>query len=499
MRVITIIFLFFLTTTLTIGQTAGDALRYSYWQNSGSARSMGVGGSMGALGGDYSSIISNPASIATYRRSELTFTPSVLISGTNSTFAGNENKKSKTNVTINQAGLVFAKPKADKWKTVNFGIGYNKLAEFNQEFNYRGDTPGSIADHFVELASGLTPDQLSDYDSGIAYDAGVIYQPDPTNLPTYYENDLFSTDETSKFQTVRASGSIGELNLAIGGNMNHKLYLGGSIGIPFLEYRLSKSLEEEDHLNTIDYFDKLTFTEGLTTSGVGVNVNLGAIYRVNQAIRIGAAFHSPTWFSLTDNYSSTIDFDYTNQGVSSTASEQSPDGFFEYKMKTPMRFIGNAGFLIKKKGFVTAEAEWVDYGKSAYNYSSDFATASILDIEEQTNQEIQSFYQGALNLKVGGEYVIQDVYRVRAGYALFGNPYVNNSGMFDSSRLSAGLGYRKDNFFLDLAYTRALTEQTYAPYVLTSGLTENSTIENKISKDNIILTLGFKFGGRRAK
>ena len=65
-----------LNISVAQAQTASDALRFSYIpQYGGTARTVGVGGAMGALGGDFATISMNPAGLATYRMSEFTFTP----------------------------------------------------------------------------------------------------------------------------------------------------------------------------------------------------------------------------------------------------------------------------------------------------------------------------------------------------------------------------------------------------------------------------------------
>ncbi len=500
MKKLSFIIILFLLSYSVFSQTPGDALRYSYWNYAGSARYMGVSGSMGALGGDYSAVHSNPASIATYRRSELTFTLGVNSIGTSSNFADNVSDERRTKVNVSEGALIFASPKPTRWKTVNFGIGYHRLADFNQKFHYQGRTTGSIANYFLGLAQGFTPDQLSNYDDGLAYDVDMIYNPDANDL-SYYENDLFSGDQTTKFQTVAASGSMGALNLTIGGNVNHKLYVGASANIPFVNYKLSKTYEETDGDNSILFFDGLQYQEGLTTSGVGFNLHLGAIYRINQIVRLGASIQTPTWLSLTDNFATALDFDITyNEGTanenSTTNSSASPEnGFFEYRQKTPWRAMGNIGFIIKKIGFISAEVEWMDYSKNAYNYNSEFSTASDLQIEQETNNQINSLFQSAMNIKLGSEFVIAQKYRIRGGYALLGNPYTNNDGLFDSSQMSLGAGWRNDDIFFDIAYTKRWANQNYAPYIINGG----PIVDNKLSTDNIVMTIGFKFGGKHEK
>lgn len=492
MRLITLIVLFTITSFISFGQTASDALRYSYWQYGGSARYMGVGGSMGALGGDYSAVISNPASLATYRRSELTFTPGVLVSGTDASFQGNTFSENRTSMNISQASIVFAAAKPGKWKTVNFGFGYSKLADFSQRFNYTGTSEGSIADYFLEISQGLDPSQLSDFDNGLAYDTGLIYE---TSTNGVYENDFFPGDQTQKFQNIRNKGSMGEMNLSLGGNMNHKLYLGASIGIPFVNFSQTKTYQESDVNNSVTYYDGLEYVEDLTTSGVGVNINLGAIYRVNQSIRIGAAFHSPTWLTLSDSYTNSLTFDFTPDGGTSSSLSASPSqpGAFEYMQRTPMRLVGDLGVVIKKMGFVSAEVEWVDYSKNKYNFNSDFSNADDLAIENELNTTIGNIYQSAVNVKVGAEFVLAEDYRVRAGYALFGSPYKNNDELFNGTQLSLGLGYRVKNYFVDVAYLRRTNSEFYQPYSTVLG---NPVIENELSTDYVLLTVGFKFGRR---
>lgn len=477
---------------ISFAQTAGDALRYSYWEYGGSARYAATAGATGALGGDYSSIISNPASIAAFRRSEFAFTPGISISGTSSNFSGNTFSEKKTRANVNHASIVFAKAKPGTWKTVNFGLGYNKLADFNQKFNYTGRTQGSIVNHFLNLAQGLTPGELSDFDTGLAYDTDLIYLPDPDNAPTFYENDFTSENQTTKFQNVENSGSMGEMNLSVGGNFDHKLYLGASIGVPFVNYSYSKTYEETDEDASIPNFDNMEFRESLNTSGIGININIGAIYRVNQAVRLGASFHSPTWLSLTDSYSNGISSNITYAGATTPVEYESNSdvGNYEYRQSTPMRLKGHMGFIIKKIGFVSAEVEYLNYSKNKYNFNN-ISGSGDLAYEGIVNGEIQNIFQSAVNLKLGTEFVLKKQYRVRAGYALLGNPYVNNTGIFDSNQLSMGVGYRKDNFFVDLAYVHRMGSEFYQAYAQESS---SPMLENDLSSDNILLTVGVKFG-----
>lgn len=66
-------------------QTFEDAVQFSRTQNWGTARSAGMAGAFGALGGDLSTLSSNPAGIGVFRKSEISITPSLNFANTKAT------------------------------------------------------------------------------------------------------------------------------------------------------------------------------------------------------------------------------------------------------------------------------------------------------------------------------------------------------------------------------------------------------------------------------
>ncbi|MGA1772464.1 MAG: transporter, partial [Flavobacteriaceae bacterium] len=60
-----------LCSALLQAQTATDAFRYSQKQLSGSARYTAMAGAFGALGGDFSAVVDNPAGAAVFINSEI--------------------------------------------------------------------------------------------------------------------------------------------------------------------------------------------------------------------------------------------------------------------------------------------------------------------------------------------------------------------------------------------------------------------------------------------
>lgn len=483
------VFLLFLGITFVAGQNITDALRYASLLPGGTARSVGAGGALGALGADYSVVSTNPAGLAAFRSSEMMFSPAIYSSKTASILSGTGNQSynaAKSNFHFQNIGFVFnSNPVSSKWKTVNVALGYNRLATYTGKLYFEGNSSGTLVDRFRELAYQRTPEQFDAFEAGIAYEAGAIYDTDNDQV---YESDFdgSSSVPVNKEQIGTFAGSISELHFAVAGNYDEKIMLGATIGVPFLSYRDNKSYYETDQNNMINYFNSMTFEEDLRSFGVGINLKLGATYRINQMFRIGAAFHTPTAFSLTDQFSNHIDYNYTDANHSGPLSADSPDGSFSYKLKTPWRAIGSAAILFDKRGFITAEVEWLDYTASSFNF--DKGSAEDQDYARQLNDDISLYFNSAVNARFGGE-LAMDIFRFRAGYGLIGTPYINTTG-FDSY-FSLGAGIREKGFYLDVAYRRGQTSDVYNPYRVTSNPLQNVT--RNTTNGLAMATLGFKF------
>ena len=479
---------------LVFGQIATDALRYSTFDVTGTARSVGVAGSMGALGTDFAVLSTNPAGLGAYRWSKFTFTPAVFDSKISSLLEGNDKNVTNTerdyNININNVGLVIASlPNGSKWKTINFGVGFNRLANYNQRFFYSGESEGSITDRFVELADGFTADQLDDFEAGLAYDAGAIWNNDPDDL-TFYTNDFLDGELVERAQVVRTSGNINELVFSLAGNYDEKLMIGTTIGVPFLSFEENKNYEETDEDDSNPVFDRLEYNEFLRTTGTGINFKFGFIYRAHQLVRIGGAIHTPTFFNLEDEFSTTMDYAYfDNFGNLQEPLEpvRSPSGLYDYKLRTPWRLFGNAAVLLGKNGFLSGEVEWVDYSSSAFNFHRA-VSADDEEYERDLNGQIEDGFQANLNVRLGGE-LRYEIFRFRGGYLLSTSQFVGDDNIYTG--FSAGLGIDEKKFFMDLAYRRTTTGETYIPYVTASEPQQSITNDGVLQR--YLLTIGFKF------
>ncbi len=475
--------------TVLAGQTASDALRYSMWEVGGSARTLGVSGSLEALGADFGAIVLNPAGLAAFRRSEFTFSPSLFSIRTQAQLEGEANStfsRKRDHFGLQQAAFVLAsRPRASSWKTFNFSLGVVRRGNYRQRFYYEGVSKGSYTDRFVELADGLTPDQLDGFEAGLAYEIGAIFNPDPNDQRTYI-NDIPIGTQVFKRQQVATGGGISELVIGLAGNYNEKVLIGAVVGVPFVYYTEYKTYEEEDPADEIPTFDRFRFEERLTTRGTGVNARLGVIYRASQAARFGFSFQTPTLFSLEDSYKTVMAYEYTLSGSNRFESE-SPDGFFEYRLRTPMRASISAGYLFGRSGFVSTAVEWVDYATAYFEFYRASSTEDA-QYEQELNDQIYTQYTTALNWRVGAEWAAQ-IFRLRGGFQLSTSPYIDDSSV--RVGYSVGLGVRERGVFADLAWRVKSFSEGYRPYQ--TAVAPKSLVQTDVRWREVVFTLGFKF------
>lgn len=477
-----------LSCQVLVAQSVTDVIRYSSLEISGTARSLGSGSAMGALGADFSVLSTNPAGLAWYRNSEFTITPAIFTSGITTKLSNLDDnepaKSSRSNFVLSNFGVVVAsQPSSANWKTFNFGLGINRIADFNQRFYFEGASVGSIVDRFLEQANSSTG--LEEFESQVAYDADALIGPDSDG---FYYSDFENAPNAfiQRDQTISWRGSINELTFAMAGNYKDRVLVGATIGVPFLSFREEKSYHEEDPgdgvQGNVPFFDNLEYNETLTTTGAGINLKLGMLFRVNQWVRLGVAAHTPTAFSLEDSYHTDMTYVYSDNGTPYEGSAESPDGLFEYKLRSPWRLIGSLALVIKKHGFITAEVEAVDYAGAELRFDGYDSQ------ERETNNEIAKTLTTATNMRVGGELAV-DIFRFRAGIGLLQSPFIDENTV--NSSYSLGVGIREENFFIDLGYRRYNYKESYTPYL--TSVSEQQIVDRDIANNRFLLTLGFKF------
>jgi len=486
------IFLGLSTPAWVLGQSDADALRYSQTSLTGTARFVSMGGAFGALGADFSALSYNPAGIGLYRKSEFTFTPSLYTEQTTSYFQGQSGINDKSNFNFGDIGFVFAKPLSrdnatEGWKSLNFAIGYNRLNNFHTRSFYEGvNKNNSYLDYLVQGANnngaGTPPSSLDPFYQNLAYQTYLINNPD-TDRPNLYTGVIPAGGELQR-RISETRGSVGEMVLSLGSNYSNRVYIGGTMGIDFLHYEENTSYQEIDKNNSIFDFNNFNLQQNIYTSGVGINFKFGMIYRATDWMRIGAAIHTPTWYSMHDDYNNTM---YSNFDNGDSYAFGSPFGSYDYSLTTPFKAIGSLAFVIGKQGLISADYEYLDYSNMHF---SDYYS-SFTDV----NNQIRYTYSSAGNIKVGGEWRFADIFAIRGGYGYYGSPFTSGYAVTGAdqsmSTYSGGLGLREASYFIDFAYAYSVSHNYLQLYSLADQSVPGAI--NKVQTNNFMLTFGFRF------
>lgn len=479
----------FFTLTQIQAQNEVDALRYSQSYFGGTARSMAMGGAFGALGADLSAISYNPAGIAVYRSNEFSISPTLFIGETDADYFGSNYSDSKYNFNFNSIGIVGSYIDNDfvyktdnnqvGWMNTNVAVGYNRMNNFHSSTLIEGVNPqSSMVDYFLQEAinNGSTVNEFNTVDGY----ADLIFDDlqTPYELVSDFSDGVYNQTQT---RTIRTDGSIGEYFVAFGANYSHKLYLGGSLGIQVLRYEEILDHSENDVNDIKQEFESMNYHRKIDAKGSGINFKVGMIYRPIDMIRIGAAFHTPTFFNIEEESTYFIESRLRIDDVLYEAKSTYPINTFDYKVQTPLKFIGSIGFVVGKFGIISAEYELLDYSKTRMYADVD------QDELNEVNKIIDEIYTTTSNIRVGGEFR-NGPFRLRAGYGLYGSPYASNEENSGATMTtySGGFGIKDEGFFFDVAYVYSVMNEKYFLYGV-----EEANLDRTSNK--IVATVGFRF------
>ncbi|WP_435355598.1 OmpP1/FadL family transporter [Emticicia sp. SJ17W-69] len=451
-----------------------DAFRYSQAKTSGSARMQALGGGYSALGADATNASTNPAGLGFYNRSELSITPIFNSLNTSSNYIGSTTNTKTSNANIGQLGLILSSGgTGTRKKRSSLAITYSKQANLLSDFSYAGQNKkSSMMDFFAEKAtrrgvdSGTLDGEFNTNTGSAATSTAMYYQAfmiDPVSGSGAPYTKIEKSLPVNQTGRNSSTGAVSQWNIGYGANFDDKTYLGFSVGFVRMNYEYLGNHDEQ--FPTGKVFNGFQFNDDLSTRGGGINLSAGAIVKLTESISLGANVTSPTWITLNEIYNSSITVDQKpNTFTTDYKTVTTDENVFTYSLTTPLRASGGATFFLpSKKGFITADAEYVGYSKMGVKDPED----NSWGIDQK--RVIQSYYKDAVNLKAGAEYRIENI-RLRAGVKFMPDPYKQKVDNLDRSQmlLSGGVGYRSSKFFVDLAGVYNKFTSAYTPYELTN-------------------------------
>ncbi|TSA30405.1 MAG: hypothetical protein D4R67_00525 [Bacteroidetes bacterium] len=467
-------------------QTAQDALRYSRIFYNGTSRFMSTAGAFGAVGADFSTLATNPAGLGLYRSAEITFTPYFFSTYNSSEYNGYFSKDYKLNFALANIGYVYTfytgKPgKTGGVKSISVGFGMNRQNDFNDRLYIQGPNhTSSLLTSFTNILNTgaiLNPNEIRTnypFDIGLAYDCGLIFY---DSTQDDYHCDM-PNGGVFQNKAIKTWGSINEFDISLAGNINDRVYIGLTIGIPNIRYYYQSIYKEEDTGDSIPYFQSMRYDYSYETHGTGVNFKVGIIVRPADWIRIGGAIHTPTWYpNMYDYYASSMSAIYDS--VLNYPVQYSPSGMYEYQLMTPFRFIGSLAFFVGPHGLISGEYEFVNYNQARFRAPGD----PFSDV----NSAITGDYKAPLNIRVGTEWRIF-MFRVRGGFGYYGSPdKIGNIG--NRYTVNGGFGVFIKRFFADFAYQFSRSDAKSYLYDPTLVNPADLTIRTH----SVTATFGFKF------
>lgn len=512
---------FVMASSALFAQSTEDIYRISFKNRaSGTARSAAMAGAFTSLGADASSIHINPAGIGMYRSSEMSITPSLFISnvksesfeqGSNSLF----NNKGRTSFGINNISSIFNMYNNEYSKIVSFnlGISYNKdRFSKSSSFTESLSSQTSIGHYFAGQLEGI---KQKDIDNEKDTDKLSVYRSSSPGLwgaimgynnflvePIIGETDRYdissrafdnTTDRVIPEHRVNTKTMIDNFSFSAGANISNALYLGMTMGSRTYEYARESNYDEfalEDNkgdLNTLNYFQENK------VYGESFDFKIGATLAPIDGLKIGIAYHAPTITYIKDEYYSDMRVSYYNDN--NPYDQSTPYDVVKYTVKTAPSLLAGISYRIPYAILS------FDYQRSYYN------KMEVRDMGSSTagfNSDIRAAYKAADSYMVGIELQPINGIFIRGGYAYYGSAYANSqdSDYGITQNISFGLGYRKSQFYIDLAYINS--SYKVLPYTYFEGtfkpkdgddytVASPSTIYNKISDNTISLTFGLKF------
>jgi long-subunit fatty acid transport protein len=459
-----------------------DALRFSKTELSGTARGQAMGGAFGALGGDATGITINPAGIAVYRTSELSGTLGLTTLNTEASWLRNAPyKNDKTNFNLENISYVGYYPVGDETlQSINFGFSYSKAKNFSRNYSVTGkDMRTSLTDYIEEL-TWKTPDAnltAKDAYNGEKYPdtkwlsilgrtAGLI-NPKPQEKDEY-QTILRPGELVNPHLDVSERGYIDNYDFTIGMNLSNTFYLGFTLSWIDIYYRMNSQYKES--FGNMNY----TLDNYLQTDGSGYGVNIGAIWLPTNWLRLGAAYHSPTWYVLRDSYGASITPKNLRWGDSGPEipTTKTPDDNFEYHLRSPQKWVFSAAAVLDTKAIVSMDYEIKNYRGMYLEYNDGRGF--------RDNEYIETDFKSISTLRAGLEYRFTSQFSGRLGYSWMQHPYeqkfkdnktpVVTAGTVphytiegDANYFTAGIGYRfTPRFYMDIAFVyRTQTDDLY--------------------------------------
>lgn len=499
----------------------------------GTARYVGMGGAMEALGADISTISSNPAGIGLFRKSNVSASMGLVIQGGS---VGNTLGGSTTNVSFDQAGFVISR-RTSRTSFLNLAFNFHKSRNFDYILSASNSLNNNASQNKQTAWKGVEG-WLYKEKKETTTGGEEIYVPD-FSAPYYtcnqidelYANKLYDKENGWVYYNAKDftfnrnhEGYIGVYDFNVSGNINDRVYLGLTFGLHDVHYKHNGCYSETFDPSIGSPFDKhvsqMSIVESREITGTGFDVKGGIIIRPveESPFRFGLSVATPTFYTLT-----TSSYVYASKDDAAVSKNKysEVDGRYKFKLYTPWKFGASLGHTFGSDLALGLSYEYADYStidtryieNGYYDYWND-AYYDRSSSDKVMNQHTKQTLKGVHTLKVGAEFKPIPNLSLRAGYN-YVSPMYKKSGYKDGTldtdgsycssatdytnwdethRATCGVGYSIDGFNVSLAYQFSTTNGTFHPFTNNADY-ETVAPDTKVSnkRHQLLLTLGYSF------
>lgn len=446
-----------------------DLQRLSERQIIGSARYVGMGGAMTAIGGDPSAALDNPAGLGVYRRSEIMLSIDETIDRTQQIDSRNAYQRAR--FALPQVSAIWALGNENKQRGLIFSnlmFSIQRLANYNRDVVVQGTDMG-MAETICKKTDGLAEQYVQDKpwdDAEIGWLSILGYEGYLIN-PAAKDMWKPAVAFTNGSLAVSEIGSVDQYTLSWAGNINNQWYVGVSMNIPTWSYTKHMSLKETDRKNSAE------LKSMYHASGLGFGGSIGLIYRPTRWMHIGASLQTPTWMSLSVQ---------TEGDMYSTIASQN------YEILTPASGVINEEMIAPLRSSVSVAGQIGKYAMIAAQY--DYAHAK--DMEDIHTLRVGAEVQAYRGLFLNAGYVYESPFLKEE--TTMEIPYnsirTDTDYRYDiqSQYASAGIGYRSNMIVAQVAYQyRWQTLHQYASEMQTMPMGVRTNTHR------IVATLAWRF------
>ena len=514
----------------------------------GTARYVGMGGAMEALGADISTISTNPAGIGLFRHSTISASGSMLVLQGVQKF----NDQGTTKMSFDQFGFVYSS-RVSRRSFVNVGFNYHKSRNFNQIISAVNSLRNASQNHLTYMKhrdrssnnGGFWLDynqndevigwrdktsdvrsqtfSQSDYINANAFMCDrELYNElyDKTYDNPDMEDDWVFYNEADRYMFDRAQrGWINEYDFCVSGNQNDRFYWGVTVGIYDVNYK-GFSIYTERLVNINDdptgydgNEDYIDYLDEHYIEGTGISVKAGVIFRPieDSPFRIGLSASTPTWYELTTDNNT----DFNNDSEYGYEDYWYSGEGYKFRYYTPWKFGASLGHTIGNNIALGLSYEVSDYSSAVNrifddpNIYGNERTYIDRPMEQNTEKSLKTVHL----LKAGIEYKPSPALAFRFGYNYESSAYDKNGvrdmtldspgvayssttdyvNWKDTHRVTCGVGYKVDGWNFDLAYQYNTMSGDFYPMQKFEADQNVGMTNVKFNRHQMLLTIGYSF------